>query len=39
VVTGPCLLLRQVAFLEVGGLDDVSLPVAFDDIDPCARLI
>jgi glycosyltransferase involved in cell wall biosynthesis len=38
-VTGACLLLRRQAYLEAGGLDDVSLPVAFNDIDLCLRLI
>jgi O-antigen biosynthesis protein len=38
-VTGACLLLRRQAFLEVGGLDEVSLPVAFNDIDLCLKLI
>jgi glycosyltransferase involved in cell wall biosynthesis len=38
-VTGACLLLRRQAYLEVGGLDEVSLPVAFNDIDLCLRLV
>ncbi|HET6306845.1 MAG TPA: glycosyltransferase family 2 protein [Rhodopila sp.] len=38
-VTGACLLLRRQAYLEVGGLDEVSLPVAFNDVDLCLRLI
>jgi GT2 family glycosyltransferase len=38
-VTGACLLLRRQAFLEVGGLDEVSLPVAFNDIDLCLKLV
>lgn len=36
-VTGACLLIRREAYLQVGGLD-VSLPVAFNDIDFCLRL-
>ena len=38
-VTGACLMLRRQAYLEAGGLDDVSLPVAFNDIDLCLRLV
>jgi GT2 family glycosyltransferase len=38
-VTGACLLLRRQSFLEVGGLDEVSLPVAFNDIDLCLKLV
>jgi O-antigen biosynthesis protein len=38
-VTGACLLVRRQAFLEVGGLDEISLPVAFNDIDLCLKLI
>jgi GT2 family glycosyltransferase len=38
-VTGACLMLRRRAYLEVGGLDEVSLPVAFNDIDLCLKLV
>ena len=38
-VTGACLLLRRNAYLEAGGLDEVSLPVAFNDIDLCLKLV
>lgn len=38
-VTGACLLVRRQAFLEVGGLDEVSLPVAFNDVDLCLKLV
>jgi O-antigen biosynthesis protein len=38
-VTGACLLLRREAYLEVAGLDEVSLPVAFNDIDLCLKLV
>ena len=37
-VTGACLMLRRQAFLEVGGLDETSLPVAFNDVDLCLKL-
>lgn len=36
-VTGACLLIRRAVYLQVGGLD-LSLPVAFNDIDFCLRL-
>jgi O-antigen biosynthesis protein len=38
-VTGACLLVRRDAFLEVDGLDEVSLPVAFNDVDLCLKLV
>ena len=38
-VTGACLMVRRDAFLEVGGLDETNLPVAFNDIDFCLKLI
>ena len=38
-VTGACLLLRRQAYLEVGGLDEVSLSVAFNDVDLCLKLV
>jgi O-antigen biosynthesis protein len=38
-VTGACLLLRRQVYLEVGGLDEVSLPIAFNDIDLCLKLV
>lgn len=38
-VTGACLLVRRQTYLDVGGLDEVSLPVAFNDIDLCLKLV
>jgi glycosyltransferase involved in cell wall biosynthesis len=38
-VTGACLMVRRSAFLEVGGLDEVYLPVAFSDVDLCLKLV
>jgi GT2 family glycosyltransferase len=38
-VTGACMMLRREAYLEVGGLDEVALPVAFNDIDLCLKLL
>lgn len=37
-VTGACLLLRRERYEAVGGLDDVDLPVSFNDIDLCLKL-
>ncbi|MEM9303103.1 MAG: glycosyltransferase [Pseudomonadota bacterium] len=38
-VTGACLLVRRSLYLAVGGLDEVNLGVAFNDIDFCLRLL
>jgi glycosyltransferase involved in cell wall biosynthesis len=37
-VTGACLMVRRQTYLEVGGLNEVSLPVAFNDVDFCLKL-
>ncbi|MBV9492522.1 MAG: DUF4214 domain-containing protein [Verrucomicrobia bacterium] len=37
-VTGACLAIRRMVFLEVGGLDEVNLKVAYNDVDLCLRL-
>jgi glycosyltransferase involved in cell wall biosynthesis len=37
-VTGACLVVRKSVFLEVGGLDEEALPVAFNDIDLCLKV-
>jgi GT2 family glycosyltransferase len=37
-VTGACMVLRRQVFDEVNGLDEVNLPVAFNDIDFCLRI-
>lgn len=37
-VTGACLMVRRHLFQQVGGLNDVDLPVAFNDIDFCLKL-
>lgn len=36
-VTGACLMLRTELFESLGGLDEVNLPVAYNDIDLCLR--
>jgi glycosyltransferase involved in cell wall biosynthesis/SAM-dependent methyltransferase/uncharacterized coiled-coil protein SlyX len=37
-VTAACLLVRRATYLEVGGLDEENLSIAFNDIDFCLRL-
>lgn len=37
-VTGACLLVKRNIYLEVGGMDDINLAVAFNDVDFCLRL-
>lgn len=36
-VTGACLMLRTELFESLGGLDEVNLPVAYNDVDLCLR--
>ena len=37
-VTGACLLIHKNIFLELGGLDENELKIAFNDVDLCLRL-
>ena len=37
-VTGACLLVRKAIYEAVGGLDDVNLTIAFNDIDFCLKV-
>jgi GT2 family glycosyltransferase len=37
-VTAACLAVAREKFFSVGGLDEVNLPVEFNDIDLCLRL-
>lgn len=37
-VTGACLLTHRDLFLELGGLDEIDLAVAFNDVDYCLRV-
>ena len=37
-VTGACLLVAREHYLAVGGLDELSFAVAFNDVDFCLRL-
>jgi GT2 family glycosyltransferase len=36
--TAACLAVRREVFLEVGGLDEVNLPISFNDVDFCLRV-
>ncbi len=38
-VTAACLVIRRDRFLEVGGLNERDLAVAFNDVDLCCKLI
>ena len=38
-VTGACMLLRRERFWEVGGFDEQNLPIAFQDVDLCLKLL
>jgi GT2 family glycosyltransferase len=37
-VTGACLLTHRDLFLDLGGLDEIDLAVAFNDVDFCLRV-
>ncbi|MDQ6861863.1 MAG: glycosyltransferase [Verrucomicrobiota bacterium] len=37
-VTAACMVLRKETFEQVGGFDEVNLPVNFNDVDFCLRL-
>ncbi|MCC4270463.1 glycosyltransferase family 2 protein [Marinobacter nauticus] len=37
-VTAACLLVRKSVYVEVGGLDEKNLAVAFNDVDLCLRV-
>ncbi|WP_168990364.1 glycosyltransferase family 2 protein [Aureimonas flava] len=37
-VTGACLAMRRETFDSVGGLNEIDLPVAFNDVDLCLRI-
>jgi hypothetical protein len=37
-VTGACLLVKKHIFQKVGGLDEINLKVAFNDVDFCLRV-
>jgi GT2 family glycosyltransferase/2-polyprenyl-3-methyl-5-hydroxy-6-metoxy-1,4-benzoquinol methylase len=37
-VTAACMMTKRSVFEEVGGFDEVNLPVAFNDVDYCLKL-
>lgn len=37
-VTAACLVIRKTVWEEVGGMDESSFPVAFNDVDFCLRV-
>lgn len=37
-VTGACLALRREVWDAIGGLDEVNLPVTYNDVDLCLRI-
>lgn len=37
-VTAACLLVKKSVFEEVGGLDEVELKIAFNDVDFCLKV-
>lgn len=37
-VTAACLIVKKSIFLEVGGLDETNLTVAFNDVDFCLKV-
>ena len=38
-VTAACLMVSREKFFEAGGFDEVNLPVAFQDVDLCLKLM
>lgn len=37
-ITAACMLVQKDRYLEIGGLNEINLPVAFNDVDFCLRL-
>lgn len=37
-VTGACLMVKKVLYNSLDGLDEINLPIAFNDVDFCLRL-
>lgn len=37
-VTGACLVVRRSVYDQVGGLNELNLPVAFNDVDLCLKI-
>lgn len=38
-VTAACLAVRRQSYLDVGGMDEANLAVAFNDVDLCLKLV
>ena len=38
-VTAACLMVRRQSYLDVGGMDEIALAVAFNDVDLCLKLL
>ncbi len=38
-VTAACLVIRREIFTQVGGFDEAHLPVSFNDVDLCLRVL
>ncbi len=38
-VTAACMVVRKSLYVQVGGLDELNLPVAYNDVDFCLRLV
>ena len=38
IVTGACLMINKQRYLDVGGLDETSVPNGFGDVDFCLKL-
>ena len=38
-VTAACLVIRKDRFLQVGGFNERDLPIAFNDVDLCCKLV
>ena len=38
-VTGACLLIDKKTYLEVGGMNEEELPVAFNDVELCIKVV
>jgi len=37
-VTGACMMTRKNLFIDLGGFDEINLPIAYNDVDYCLRL-
>lgn len=38
-VTAACLAVRKKLFEEIGGFDEINLPVSFNDVDFCLKIL